>query len=245
MEIEKNDSLINIKSSDNFSNNNNYRTYSPKKARAFRNIYFGVRKSRKLKKPLRFLTLTTSDIQKYQQSYDIKKTLPNDFRALKARIKRCSPYRLFKEGYLTHRQMIHYYGRNNLNKKFTFEYLKVNTNEGNGVIHAIYRGSYLPYNYLVDNWQDIHNSWEINIQRIDDLKKSDKNVASYIVNQYITNQDKATYTRYSQSKQWIFPNYSVLWSNMKRSFKPPELYNYWDKIIYEKSYFQKTLLDDT
>ncbi|GAG77994.1 unnamed protein product, partial [marine sediment metagenome] len=179
------------------------------------------------------------------------KTIAYNFRKLKQRIKRMTPYKLYHQGYISHRQLIHYYGHNYLSKNLNCEYFKVNTNEGHNVIHILYRGEYIPYNYLVDNWQDIHNSWNINIESIDSLNKNDTGVAGYLVSQYITNQEKATYTRYSQSINWVYPGYAKDWYELRIGVKyrvpipwsKQELYDHWDKHLYNKTYLQSYLFD--
>jgi hypothetical protein len=227
---------------DTCKNGNGFVT-TEKKKRAFRNILFGIKKSRILKRPIRFLTLTTSDIEFNSLANQEKNKLSKDFLKLKGRIKRCSPYKLYKQGYISKRQLTYYYGHDYLSKSLKIEYLKVTTNEANGVIHAIYRGEYLPYNYVADNWQDIHNSWEINIQLIDDMKKNDLQVTSYIVNQYVTNQEKATCTRYSQTINWIYKHYLDKWNEIREHYSPPLLYDVWDTILYDNTYVETSLND--
>lgn len=221
----------------------NQSTSSGKKKRAFRNTLFGIKKARILKQKLRFVTLTTSDVEFNSEKNQLlmaekKSTLSDDIVKLKGRIKRCSPYKLYKSDYISYRQLKYYYGHDYLSKKLVMEYLKVNTNEGNGVIHIVYRGEYIPHSYLSDNWQDIHNSWDVNIKLIDDNKKSDIQISSYLVNQYICNQEKATYLRYSQTFNWIYRGYLNDWNELKFSCPPPLLYDIWDKILYQNIYPQ-------
>jgi hypothetical protein len=44
---------------------------------------------------------------------------------------------------------------------FKMKYWKIRTNEGNGVLHIVYRGKYTPQKWLSEQWADIHNlqSW--------------------------------------------------------------------------------------
>jgi len=157
------------------------------------------------------MTLTTSNLCLNLKGYFSNTDLTNDCKRLIQIIRRLTPYKIYKLGYLTKRQLPHLYNRNDLNKHFNFEYFKVNTNEGNGVIHLVARNEYIPYNLLVDIWNDVHLTWDLNIQKVDtENKKSCKNSAWYIVNQYIANQG-SSYTRSSMSKNWIFPHSSYYW----------------------------------
>ena len=115
------------------------------------------------------------------------------------------------------------------------EYFKVQTNEGNGVLHITYRGEYLPYNYIVDNWQDIHNSWNVNIKRISDNKKDTKRSAVYIVSQYLAGQN-SSYQRSSQSWKWLFRGYRSSFLNYLNGFYHNDFQNRYFKNKSEISF---------
>jgi hypothetical protein len=195
------------------------------------------------KKDIRFLTLTTSLICSLQEGYS-NKSLNEDFQTLRKRIGRYSPHRLHKEGYITHRNMIKKYGRNNLTKTFNFDYFKVQTGEGNGVLHITYRGSWLPYNFIVDNWQDIHLSFDINIQKVN--LKDTKQASCYIVSQYVGGQG-SSYVRSSQSWNWVYRGFKTKWYNLKQWFSGQQLITIWNNQLkaYANDYFfpQSSLSD--
>jgi len=186
--------------------------WSKKQKRTFRHLLNGTRVSQKIGcKDLKFVTLTTSDICIQQVGYD-KHSLSRDVVRLRQRIERLTPWKLHKYGYLTRSQIARFYGRNSYNTKFGhIGYLQVFTNEGNGVVHILGRFPYLPYNYLASEWMDIHLSFDVNITRLN-LDYEAKNTASYIVSQYMANQDsKTSYVRSSMSKDWIFPGHRKIW----------------------------------
>jgi len=197
---------------------------------AYKNVLIGIKKRRRQKKKLRFLTLTTSDTQANMEDFDKQKTLPNNFKVIKERINRLTVRHLVNDGYMTHNQAIRKYGREYQRITFRFDYFKVVTNEGNGVIHILYDGQYLPYNYLVDNWNDIHNSWEINIQLVDNLKKDDLKTTNYLVSQYVSNQ-YCTYTRYSMSKNWYSSFDREVYNNFRTFYQKEELYKKYDNYL--------------
>lgn len=212
--------------------------FNSKQKRAFQTVLSGLKFAKFGNKSIRFLTLTTSVIQ-----YDnIDRIGLNEaFSILRKRITRSSPYSLYKQGYVTKHKMHSLYPRKDLMKKFSFEYFKVQTNEGNGVLHILFRGDYLPYNFLVDNWMDINNSWDLNIKQIDlaDLKSA----SCYVVSQYVSNQ-RSSYVRSSQSWNWVFYGFKSKWY-MFRHWYPDTCFELWDdylKNISESSFFPQLSL---
>jgi hypothetical protein len=216
--------------------------FSSKQRRAFQTILSGLKFARFGGKIVRFLTLTTSTLCCEAIGY-ADGSLNKDFQVLRKRILRYSPYRLYREGYLTSKQLPKLYDRNEYFKKFNFEYFKVETNELNGVLHIVYRGSYLPYNFLVDNWFDIHLSWELNIKKVDldDVKSA----SCYVVSQYVGGQG-SSYVRSSQSWNWVFRGFKSLWYRMKSAY-PDICFGLWDKILRSKAvgyFYPQAVLSD-
>jgi len=179
--------------------------WSKKQKRSYNTIKTGLVIARRERKNIRFLTLNTSDVQRDKEDYDDSK-LNDNHRKLKQRIQRMTPLKMVQYGYIKSSDLRHYYPGISLNQNLTYDYFKVQTNEGNGVLHIVYKGDYLPYNYLVDEWQDIHNSWNVNIKRINNNKRDIGKVSSYVVSQYLANQE-SSYVRSSQTWKWLFRGY--------------------------------------
>lgn len=219
--------------------------WTKKQKRSYNTILTGLNLARKMNRRVRFLTLTTSDIQKDNQNYDEKK-LNDDHRKLKQRIQRMTPLKMLKQGYIKTPGLRKYYPNKKLNEKLEYNYFKVQTNEGNGVLHNLYKGDYLPYNYLLDNWQDIHNSWNVNIKEVKTDKKDNSRVASYVVAQYVSHQD-ATFVRSSQTWNWIFRGYrkkfqEFLMANLKDWTKQYKKYDgSWNAPFKENVDFKRIL----
>jgi len=95
-----------------------------------------------------------------------------------------------------------------------FEYLRVTTNEGNGVIHALCRGSYIPQPWLSKNWGDIHKSPVVDIRMV----RPYKGLASYVVSQYVANQG-SSYQRCSSSWSWIYRGWCQTWETIRHGIK--------------------------
>lgn len=85
-----------------------------------------------------------------------------------------------------------------------FEYVCVETAEGNGVLHMLWalatrRGAfYVPQSWLSEQWQEIHGAWNVHVSRISSGEKSRSNLSRYIVTQYCGGQDALV--RLSQSR---------------------------------------------
>jgi hypothetical protein len=214
----------------------------PKQKRAFQCITTGLKLAHKNNKKVRFLTLTTSELQKNNILYDEYK-LNDSIRKLKQRIQRITVMELLKNNYIKSSDIRRYYSNQPLNKKFNFQYFRIRTNEGNGVAHILYKGNYIPYNWLVDNWFDLHNSWNIDIKLI---KNNVKKTSRYLVSQYLSNQG-TSFVRSSQSWDWIKRNYRQEWYNFLNYCQNKYYYNPVQKRYYRKNkYFndnQTTLTD--
>lgn len=105
----------------------------------------------------------------------------------------------------------------------SFEYFRVRTNEGNGVVHLIFRGSYLPRSWVKDQWEDIHSSWNV------DIRECRRYHQKYIINQYICEQEG--YTRYSMSGIWLPKGALAVWHGFCKWY-PQERVALWDDFLY-------------
>lgn len=131
-----------------------------------------------------------------------------------------------------------------------FEYLRVRTDEGNGVLHVIYRGSYIPRSWLQSQWIDIHKSWNV------DIRDTQRYHCTYIINQYLSGQ--SAFVRYSTTLSWIFKGAVAQWNALKKSFwrnpisgiayqnrVPVDFVALWNTVLYDyaQKIMQKTLPD--
>lgn len=205
--------------------------WNNKQKRAFQRVISGMQMAEIQNRRIRFMTLTSSNV-----AYD---SLNDDFRVLKARIKRLTPAKLLRDGYISSRQLHNLYLNKPLNEPLIFEYFKVQTNEGNGVLHIVYKGDYIPQVWLSENWMDIHNAWDVNIKEI---KYDIKRTAMYVISQYVSNQD-ASFVRSSWSQGWCFHGFVAKWKWLKQWFSGDQLYDNWRRILREQAYPQSTLDD--
>jgi hypothetical protein len=184
-------------------------------------------------KKIRFLTLTTSEIQYEKEDY-LPIHLNDHFRRFKQIIRRTTIQDLIKNGYLKPNKIHKYYPNKKLGSKLQFDYFKITTNEGNGVIHLVYKGNYIPYNYIVDIWNDIHLSWDIHIKLIKHNLQDIYRSSLYVVGQYISNQS-SSYQRSSQSWLWTIRGYRKKFNEFIYQAKNKFFYN----PIQQKFYYKR------
>jgi len=84
-----------------------------------------------------------------------------------------------------------------------FEYVRIRTNEGNGVLHILYRGTFIPRKWLQNQWTDIHSSWNV------DIRDTQRYHCSYMINQYLCGQ--SSFICYSMSIGWVTKGFVKTW----------------------------------
>jgi hypothetical protein len=75
-------------------------------------------------------------------------------------------------------------------RKFHFKmnYWKIRTNEGNGVLHIIFRGKFIPQQWLSEQWADIHKSPIVDIRSLRETRKELTRIVFYLVGNYLSKQ---------------------------------------------------------
>jgi hypothetical protein len=117
-----------------------------------------------------------------------------------------------------------------------FEYVCVRTSEGNGVLHILFRGGYIPRTWLKRQWEELHRSWNV------DIRSTKRHHLSYVINQYMCGQDY--FERYSVSMRWVHRGFVKIWKGFCRWYYKERL-ELWDDYLYNYavSEMQKTLED--
>jgi hypothetical protein len=123
-------------------------------------------------------------------------------------------------------------------------YFMVHTNEGNGVLHVLFRGKvYIPQGWLSNQWLDIHKSSYVWIKQTPD------DVARYVVTQYVADQG-TSYQRCSWSQNWVCKGFVGEWKRLIRWYKQymlrlnltfTDLLVKWDSWLRLHSTYQVTL----
>lgn len=108
-----------------------------------------------------------------------------------------------------------------------FDYLRVRTSEGYGVLHIVYVGSFISQRWLSRVWCDIHKSPIVDIRAV---KRFGKRFARYVVSQYLSSQG-SNFIRYSWSFGWLYPGAIGDYYFIRSRFKPKYWYNVWLKAL--------------
>lgn len=203
-------------------------TWDRKQRRAYHRILSGLRVHRGER--LRFLTLTTAE--------NMQRDLRSAWRVLKERIRRLTPARLVKMGYIELKDVKKYYPNKPLNEPLRFEYLKVETAEGvAGVLHVLYFGDYIPQKWLSDVWKEITGTaYIVDIRACKDPVKSPKRLARYCVAQYVSGQ--TAFIRFSWSWGWVGKGFVKVWRILLKEvdYDIKRAIALWEKLLSGESF---------
>jgi hypothetical protein len=106
-----------------------------------------------------------------------------------------------------------------------FEYWKIRTNEGHGVIHVVFKGPYLPQRWLSDQWLEIHGAPIVDIRQ---FRFGSRRLARYLVGNYLCKQ---TFERMSWSWNWVFWGFVSVWRKLIEELGYPKALEYWNWIL--------------
>jgi len=161
--------------------------WGPKARRWYQRLLSGVNHHTANRRRLRVITLTTS-LEARAAGLDIN----DSFQALRKRLLRRYPVT-------------------------GFEYWKLRTSEGNGVLHIIYSGPWIAQAWLSRIWQEIHLSYRVWIQ---ELRGKGKRMTNYLIGHYLpAHDDYRLYTRMSWSWGWVFRGFVGAWKWTFRTSK--------------------------
>jgi len=117
------------------------------------------------------------------------------------------------------------YQGKNLTDPITFAYFKIKTSEGNGVLHMIAYGDFLPASLLRRHWKRIHgDSRQLKIKAMKRDAASMGKLNNYALGQYAYGQDQ--FIRGSHSYDYIFPRARAVYTALK------ELEGYRDALFH-------------
>ncbi|MBA7584748.1 hypothetical protein ES708_26708 [subsurface metagenome] len=172
--------------------------------RAYHRIMSGLEVAQSKGQRIRFLTLTSP-------RDSTPETLSQHFRALKERIKRITPYKLAKGGWVPFGKLHSYYPGKGILERLEFRYIAIKTAEGSGggVLHILFAGDYLPRQWLSEAWLDLHGAWNVDIR----LGYGKRGLANYAVAQYCSGQ--SLFVRYSWSWSWVWKGFVKDWQYIK------------------------------
>jgi hypothetical protein len=102
-------------------------------------------------------------------------------------------------------------------QEYKFDFINLRTAEGNGVLHIVAAGDYLPVTWLRETWNRVHGApsgYFKNLQMDIKLINQEKTepLQRYLLGQYLKNQDG--FIRYSLSRGWLWKGYRRDWLNL-------------------------------
>jgi len=115
-------------------------------------------------------------------------------------------------------------------RKFHFQmkYWKIRTNEGNGVLHIIFRGRYIPQKWLSEQWADIHKSPIVDIRSLRETRKGLAGIVFYLIGNYLAKQ---SFERTSWGYSWVFPAFVSSWKRLIERYGFKHGLELWNKLL--------------
>jgi hypothetical protein len=111
---------------------------------------------------------------------------------------------------------------------FKMKYWKIRTNEGNGVLHIVFRGKYIPQKWLSEQWADIHRSPVVDIRSLYETRKGLTGIVFYLVGNYLTKQ---SFERMSWGYSWVFPAFVSCWKRIVEKYGFERGLELWNKLL--------------
>ena len=112
--------------------------------------------------------------------------------------------------------------------KFKFNYFKLKTKEGGGVLHIVFRKGYtvpkIPFEWLSTQWNTLWGSPRVNISEIK-VRNSQK-LSMYLVGQYFAKQPVI---RMSYGHHWVFPGFAKSFKHIIEVYGFKRAIEIWDK----------------
>lgn len=138
---------------------------------------------------MRFMTLTTAKTQ--------KRTLVRSFQVLRQRVMRAT---YEKDGFIG----------------FKFNrYFCIRTSEGNGVLHVVFWGRFIPQTWLSRNWLDIHGAHRADIRACYTKRRKVNGLVGYLLTNYLQRQP---IERMSYGWLWAWLGFCKSWQRVKQGY---------------------------
>lgn len=160
-----------------------------RQARAFHRMLTGLQIAQNNRAFMRFMTLTSI---KYP-----KRELKDGFDVLRLRIQRA---RIERDGF----------------HGFKFNrYFCIRTSEGNGVLHIVFWGRFIPQKWLSSQWKDINGAHRADIRKVWDEKRRVGGLVGYLITNYLTEQP---IERMSYGWRWAWLGFCKSWKRVQETY---------------------------
>jgi len=111
---------------------------------------------------------------------------------------------------------------------FKMKYWKIRTNEGNGVLHIVFRGKYIPQQWLSEQWADIHKSPIVDIGSLRETRKGLTGIVFYLIGNYLSKQ---SFERMSWGYSWVFPAFVNCWKHLFEKYGFKRGFELWNILL--------------
>ena len=108
------------------------------------------------------------------------------------------------------------------------KYWKIRTNEGNGVLHIVFRGKYIYQKWLSSSWAEIHNSPIVDIRSLYETRKGLSGICFYLIGNYLSKQ---SFERMSWGYSWVFPGFVATWKRLVETYSYKRGLELWKKLL--------------
>ena len=181
-----------------FQKHDDKKRRSDYQARTYHRLLTGLQIARNQNLFGRFMTLTSSfqSINPIKHSFDI----------LRTRIERAT---YEKDGFQGFKFNRYYCLR-------TAEARPYQKNRTLGVLHIIYWGQYIPYDWLVEQWKDIHQAFKVTIQACFTKRRKVDGLVNYLLTNYLSDQP---IVRMSYGWKWAWLGFCKSWKKYKQIYK--------------------------
>jgi hypothetical protein len=98
--------------------------------------------------------------------------------------------------------------------KFEYVSIRESTLSGLGHVHALFRGCYLPHEWVKSNWQDIHKAKIVYLEKVYGKKRE---VACYLA-KYLGKESDNRY-RFWCSSKWCFRGFVGFWHRVVSEYQ--------------------------
>jgi hypothetical protein len=111
---------------------------------------------------------------------------------------------------------------------FKMKYWKIRTNEGNGVLHIVFRGKYISQEWLSAQWAYIHKSPIVDIRSLHETRKGLTGIVFYLVGNYLAKQ---SFERMSWGYSWVFPAFVRCWKSLIEKYGFKQALFLWNRLL--------------
>lgn len=111
---------------------------------------------------------------------------------------------------------------------FEMKYWKIRTSEGNGVLHMVFRGKYIPQEWLSEQWADIHKSPIVDIRSLHETRKGLTGIVFYLIGNYLSKQ---SFERMSWDYSWVFPAFVRSWKSIIEKYGFKQALFLWNRLL--------------